>query len=131
MADDTGQFAEKPITTWTEFTSEVFDRKNWIFRGQSEDWDLATSLERRLLSWGIDPTRGPAIERALLREFRRRLRGEEYTRVKDDTLYCLALTGHPRGFSTVPILLSLPRKWPSKREKNGKTMRSGVSIRTG
>jgi hypothetical protein len=72
----------------------VFDRKNWIFRGQSEVWPLATGLERRLLSWGIKLTRGPAIERALLREFRRRLRGEEYTRVKDDTLYCLALMQH-------------------------------------
>jgi hypothetical protein len=39
-------------------------------------------------------TRRPAIERALLREFRRRLRGEEYTRVKDDALYCLAPMQH-------------------------------------
>jgi FRG domain len=88
------QFAGKTITSWTEFTSEVSDLKNWIFRGQSEDKPLATTLERRLLSWGIDLKRGPAIERALLREFRRRLRGEEYTRVKDDALYCLALMQH-------------------------------------
>jgi FRG domain-containing protein len=94
MADDTGQFAEKPITTWTGFTSEVFDRKNWIFRGQSEDKPLRTTLERGLLSWGIGLTRGPAIERALVREFRRRLRREEYTRVEDNTLYCLALMQH-------------------------------------
>src|SRR5262249_56298785 len=87
-------FGGKTITSWTEFPRSVFDRETWIFRGQSEDRPLATTLERRLLSWGIDLTRGPAIERALLREFRRRLRGEEYTRVKDDTLYCLALMQH-------------------------------------
>src|SRR6266446_2699427 len=95
MADDTGQFAGKTITSWKQFnSSEVFDRNNWIFRGQSEDKPLATTLERRLLSWGIDLKRGPAIERALLREFRRRLRGEEYTRAKDNKLYCLALMQH-------------------------------------
>jgi hypothetical protein len=47
---------------------------------------------RRLASLNL--TRRPAIERALLREFRRRLRGEEYTRVKDDALYCLAPMQH-------------------------------------
>ena len=80
-------------TEFTEFTSSEH-RKDWIFRGQSEDKPLATSLERRLLSWGIDLTHGPAIEHALVRDFRRRLRGEEYTRVKDNTLYCLSLMQH-------------------------------------
>ena len=95
MTDDREQFAEEIITSWRAFTnSEVLDRKNWIFRGQSEDKPLRTTLERGLLSWGIGLTRGPAIERALVREFRRRLRGEEYTRVEDNTLYCLALMQH-------------------------------------
>jgi len=96
MADDTGQFAGKPITSWIEFTEFTSSehRKDWIFRGQSEDWHLTTSLERRLLSWGIDLKHGPAIEHVLVRDFRRRLRGEEYARVKDNTLYCLALMQH-------------------------------------
>ena len=96
MADDTGQFAGKTITSWTEFTefTSSEDRKDWIFRGQSEDKPLATSLERRLLSWGIDLRHGPAIECVLLRDFSRRLRGEEYTRAKDNKLYCLALMQH-------------------------------------
>jgi hypothetical protein len=96
MADNTGQFAGKTITNWTQFTkSKAFDRNNnWIFRGQSEDKPLATTLERRLRSWGIKPTRGPAIEDILVREFCRRLRGEEYTRAKNNKLYCLALMQH-------------------------------------
>jgi hypothetical protein len=96
MADNTGQFAGKTITSWTDFCDEVFDRdrKNWIFRGQSQDWTLTTKLERCLLNWGIELTRGSALERELVREFRRRLRGEEYTRAKDNKLYCLALMQH-------------------------------------
>jgi hypothetical protein len=96
MADDTEQFAEKTITGWEQFTdSKAFDlRGKWIFRGQSQDWRLTSTLERRLLSWDIDLKRGPAIEDILVREFRRRLRGEEHARAKTNKLYCLALMQH-------------------------------------
>jgi hypothetical protein len=96
MADNTEKFAEKIIKGWTDFYSQAqaFGRKNWIFRGQSQDWCLRNRLERGLLSWGIPLTRGPAIERALIHEFNRRLRGEEYLRAKDNKLYSLALMQH-------------------------------------
>jgi FRG domain len=96
MADKTEKFAEEIIKSWTDFytQAQVFERKNWIFRGQSQDWCLTTRLERGLLSWGIPLTRGPVIERALVREFNRRLRGEEYLRAKDNKLYSLALMQH-------------------------------------
>jgi hypothetical protein len=94
MADKTEKFAEEIINNWTDFYSQAQARKNWIFRGQSQDWYLTTRLERGLLGWGIPLTRGPVIERALVREFIRRLRGEEYLRAKDNKLYSLALMQH-------------------------------------
>jgi hypothetical protein len=96
MADNTEKFAEEIIKSWTDFytQAQAFERKNWIFRGQSQDWCLTTRLERGLLSWGIPLTRAPVIERALVREFNRRLRGEEYLRAKDNKLYSLALMQH-------------------------------------
>jgi hypothetical protein len=51
-------------------------------------------LERRLLSWGIGLSRGPRVQRQLIREFRRRLRGAEFDDVMNDKLFCLALMQH-------------------------------------
>ena len=55
---------------------------------------LATSLERALNNWSIDLSNGPTLERQLVRDFRRRYRGEHHARVEKDTLYCLALMQH-------------------------------------
>jgi len=65
-----------------------------IYRGQRQNWKLASTLERALENWNIDLQNGPSIERELIREFRRRFRGDYQTRVDSDTLYCLAVMQH-------------------------------------
>jgi hypothetical protein len=87
----------KTINKWDEFANIIFRQKGqWIYRGQRKDknWPLATSLERALNNWSIDLAKGPAIERQLVRDFRRRYRGGDQDRVDNDTLYCLALMQH-------------------------------------
>src|SRR5262249_35217148 len=66
----------------------------WIYRGQRQNWKLASTLERALENWNIDLQNGPCIERQLIRDFRRRFRGDYQTRVDSDTLYCLAVMQH-------------------------------------
>ncbi len=88
-------FTEKKIHTWQDFLNirERFTHK-WVFRGQSSDWNLKTTLERASEDSGIDPRNIPDIERQLIREFRRRYDGNDRDIVLDDTLYCLALMQH-------------------------------------
>jgi FRG domain-containing protein len=65
--------------------------KKWVYRGQSHCWPLTTTLERRL--WEIGGQRAGRNEQALVREFRRRIRGE-HAKAGDDPLYWLALMQH-------------------------------------
>jgi hypothetical protein len=91
MAD----FAVRDICSWPQFIEFVSGLEGeWAFRGQSKDWPLRTALERGLQNWKIDLLEGPSIERQLLREFRRRYRGEAQSRVSSDTLFCMALMQH-------------------------------------
>jgi FRG domain len=97
MMDTEGNdgFATKVISCWKDFIElEQLRDGHWIYRGQSEDKCLTTTLERRLTGWGIDLSRGPGIECHLIRDFRRRFEGPEIERVRNDTLYCLALMRH-------------------------------------
>jgi FRG domain len=92
-------FATARITSWDEFTAAIDELKPkdhvpWIYRGQAQDWPLATSLERGLNAWEIDPSRARNIEAQLIREFRRRYKGTDFDDVRKDTLYCLALMQH-------------------------------------
>jgi hypothetical protein len=88
-------FATKVISCWKDFIElEQLRDGHWIYRGQSEDKCLTTTLERCLTRWGIDLSRGPGIEGHLIRDFRRRFEGPEIERVRNDTLYCLALMRH-------------------------------------
>jgi FRG domain-containing protein len=86
------------LKTWWEFTRHISNLnkpgQTWLYRGQECDWELRTTLERRLWDWAIRPTRAGKIETALLREFRRRVRGEERSTMERNTLYCLALMQH-------------------------------------
>jgi hypothetical protein len=66
----------------------------WIYRGQPEDYDLTTSLERRLNAWGIDLSNARDIEHQIIRECRRTYRGDEQSHINEDTLYCMALMQH-------------------------------------
>ena len=90
-------FYATTISKWDQFASITLSQKGqWIYRGQRKDknWPLRTTLERALNNWSIDVANGPAIERQLVRDFRRRYRGGDQDRVDRDTLYCLALMQH-------------------------------------
>jgi len=88
-------FAIKKISTWKELTEVVESKsRDFIFRGQPDDLELKTSIERALLRWDIKPKSGRAIEFQTIREFRRRLQDPLHHRVHKDTLYCLSLMAH-------------------------------------
>jgi hypothetical protein len=69
----------------------------WLYRGQPQDWQLMTTIERALVRWGIPPADATSVEFQTIREFRRRLGQPEYDRVQGDTLHCLALMQHYRA----------------------------------
>jgi FRG domain-containing protein len=95
-------FEHHVISSWEEFNkfalardlSAPSERRGWLYRGQTNDWDLTTKIERALNSWGIDPQNATAVEHQTIREFRRRMRAPEHQRVHCDTLFCLALMQH-------------------------------------
>jgi len=93
---DKDGFSAQFITDWKGLVDLLafFQDGEWIYRGQSQDRPLATTLERRLDAWGIDLSSGPRVERQLIREFRRRLQGAELDDVMNDKLFCLALMQH-------------------------------------
>lgn len=92
-----GDSAFKYAKSWSDLIKviESLDVKGrWIFRGQAQDWPLASTLERSLSDWEIDLRLAPKIEHQLVREFRRQYDGEDRDLVMSDTLYCLALMQH-------------------------------------
>jgi hypothetical protein len=93
------QFETMQIGDWKGFTDKIdsvtgLETGKWIYRGQSEDWPLASTLERRLQSWDIAIVEGTSVEREILREFRRCFQGLGREIVRRDTFYCLALMQH-------------------------------------
>ena len=78
----TGFFTQE-IGSWSEFMKRV-PRKDWIFRGQPNEFELTSTLERSLEKWQINLDEGPAIENELIREFRRRVAHPEYERIHTD-----------------------------------------------
>jgi hypothetical protein len=88
------EFFERPLSNWKEFV-EFCDNLygKWIFRGQANDWDLQTRLERACEEFDLLDYAAP-IEFQLIREFRRRYKGDDCNLVHNDTLYCLALMQH-------------------------------------
>jgi FRG domain len=98
-------FACQVIQSWNEFNSCVREMgsskpskvRRWLYRGQPQDWQLRTTIERALVSWGIPLEDATSIEFQTIREFRRRLGQPEYDRVQGDTLHCLALMQHYRA----------------------------------
>src|SRR5260370_5239440 len=95
-------FACQVIQSWKEFnscvremtSSESSEIRRWLYRGQPQDWELRTTIERALLRWDISLKDATSIEFQTIREFRRRLRQPEYDRVQEDPLHCLALMQH-------------------------------------
>jgi len=99
MPADKDGFQQKTIRTWNDFLRRVdalnrTSRKGWVYRGHAHQWSLKTTLERALWRWDIKLQHARANEIALVREFRRRLTGEEHTNAANDILYCLALMQH-------------------------------------
>jgi hypothetical protein len=86
----------RDIDSWSAFYKFVRDHKDhkWIYRGQTRDWPLATTIERTLNNWEIDMKNATSIEFQTIREFRRRMREPQHHRVHNDTLFCLALMQH-------------------------------------
>src|SRR5215469_4229304 len=91
-------FPNKTICSWDDFHKSVLEQNTgdhrWIYRGQTKDWDLMTSMERVLRHWEIDLKDATSIEFQTIREFRRRMREQQHHRVHTDTLFCLALMQH-------------------------------------
>lgn len=91
-------FKQTPIHSWDEFTDTVAKLgERWIYRGQTSDWRLAPTLERSLCSWDVGLDRAPALERKIIRDFRRRYRAEDHHSVRMYTLYCLSVMQHHRA----------------------------------
>jgi hypothetical protein len=92
---DKRSFSERPIHSWRDFLQirEGFSDR-WVFRGQSSDYPLMTSLERACNDYCVDLKKAPGIELQLIRDFRRRYSGDDRNLVLEDTLYCLALMQH-------------------------------------
>ena len=84
-----------PIGSWEQFLGlPQLSGDEWIYRGQSRDWQLKSSLERSCERSRIDLAHAPFIEKALIDNFRRRYDGHDRQFVINDTLYCLALMQH-------------------------------------
>jgi len=94
--DNSGNcFSTVQVNSWTDFTAALSNQNGrWIYRGQSQDWPLETSIERSLNRWEIDLTDAPEIERQFIRDFRRQYRGKHHVLVNGDCLHCLALMQH-------------------------------------
>ncbi len=88
-------FVTVSITSWDDFLGlPQLAGDDWIYRGQTRDWKLRSSLERSCERSRIPLADAPFIERALIDNFRRRYDGHDRQFVIEDTLYCLALMQH-------------------------------------
>jgi hypothetical protein len=97
-------FASQEINTWKDFNDSVAKPltgaglSRWVYRGETDDRPLRTTIERALIRWNIcQKEYATAIEFQTIREFRRRLGQPEYERVQNDTLHCLSLMQHYGG----------------------------------
>lgn len=119
-------FSEKEVTSWAEFYDYILKQNScvWVYRGQSKDFKLSTSIERALRGWDIDQKEAVSIEWQTIREFRRRFRDPQYHRVHEDTLFCLALMQHHGAHATFRLhLLSVCRS----RIRNARRLRLRLS----
>jgi hypothetical protein len=68
--------------------------REWIYRGQREDWPLLTTFDRAIEKFDLDRTKAFEIEAHLVRDFRRRYPGGASELVNVDTLHCLSVMQH-------------------------------------
>lgn len=96
---DKGGFATISCTQWLDLKAKLQlfldDRAGgWVFRGQTTDWQLKTSLERACDYANIAGANVSAVERQMVRSFRRSYSGGDREIVLKDDLYCMALMQH-------------------------------------
>lgn len=86
---------ERTVGDWQSLLSvrREFDEA-WLFRGQPSPMPLATTLERACERFEVPASAIPAVERQMIREFRRRYTGRHRPLILSDTLYCMALMQH-------------------------------------
>jgi hypothetical protein len=84
------------VHSWEELTKTLESLEGWAFRGeQSADWDLFSSLSRRLMRFCPDQGQWPEREGRAMRIFRRK--AHNYLadhRVTEDDLRTLAMMQH-------------------------------------
>jgi hypothetical protein len=85
------------VRTWKALVKRLQDfprDKEWVFRGQTSDWPLATSYERACDYANIAYKSRPKAEDQIIRSFRRSYSGDDHDEVLNDRLYCMALMQH-------------------------------------
>ncbi len=100
-------FAEEHLNDWSQLLELVRPWMNdWLFRGQPGDWPLRSSLDRALTAYGALPVDAPAVEKQLIKDFRRRYDGP----AGDLGSLFPGLDGFAASFAQrLPLLLSLMR----------------------
>jgi hypothetical protein len=88
-------FASRTISSVRALTDYLSRHQGeWVYRGQSENWPLAGSLERLLGNWKASLAHASRVERQMILEFRRRYRFDNQVLVRSDLLYCLSVMQH-------------------------------------
>ena len=91
------EFVTITVRTWKALAKRLqeFPRdKEWVFRGQTSDWPLTTSLERACNYANVALEIRPKVEYQMIRSFRRSYTEYDHDKVLNDTLYCMALMQH-------------------------------------
>jgi hypothetical protein len=68
--------------------------ENWLYRGQSQDWELSSHLDREFQRLVVPPGQRITVEVNLLREFRRRYAGRDRDAVLESVVYALSIMRH-------------------------------------
>jgi hypothetical protein len=99
MGPEKGYLETGRVASWDELW-ELYQRDQgwgtWIFRGQVlYEWELATSLERAVRAYGLDPALTKRKEFGLLRRFKRQLRHfSTHIPAQDDYLEWFSIMQH-------------------------------------
>jgi hypothetical protein len=88
-------FASRTISSVRALTDYLSRHQGeWAYRGHSDEWPLAGSLERLLGDWKVNLAHAPRVEQQMILEFRRRYRFDNQVLVRSDILYCLSVMQH-------------------------------------
>lgn len=128
------------IIRFRELWKDDFSGTYWMFRGQTSDWPLKTSLERACDEFKIELKRRDKLEKRLIREFRRKCTRSDRQYLQDDTLYCLSMMQHygsptrlldwtyspfvalyfamAQSTKNVPVVWCINQKWLNDESRN-------------